>query len=157
MTSALWLADWSDEEDAAFRAAAPPGTRVLRSAPLGGTVGSRGHRLRSYPAYAGLAVRGLRSADGDALVAWQPLVGALTGLLRTGARPPLVALNPILSRDSTSRAQRLAVAGLRRVDRVVVYTRAGLSDAVAAGLDPGRLAHVPLGVTARLDVAPPDP
>ncbi|HEX9994921.1 MAG TPA: hypothetical protein VGB14_18490, partial [Acidimicrobiales bacterium] len=65
MTAPLWLADWSDGEDADFRAAwaaAGVPARVLRARPLGPSVGRRSHRLRSWPAYARLAVEGLARA-----------------------------------------------------------------------------------------------
>jgi glycosyltransferase involved in cell wall biosynthesis len=148
----LWLADWSDSEDADFRAAwTATGieARVLRTRPLGPTVGTGLHRLRSYPAYLGLAVRGLRASGGAPLVAWQPLAGALSGLLRRRGRPRLVVLNPLLAERSRSPRQRLALAGLRRADRILFFTRSGVEAATRLGLDPGRLGFVALGVRAR--------
>ena len=56
----LWLVDWSDSEDDDFRAAwqaAGVEARVLRVPPLGPTVGTRGHRLRSWPSYGWLAAQ----------------------------------------------------------------------------------------------------
>ena len=148
----LWLADWSDSEDADFRAAAAGAgvhVRVLRSAPLGPTVGGRFHRLRSWPAYASLAARGLRRADGAPLVAWQPLAGALAGLFRRGTQPPLVVLNPLLDRDRSRALQRLALRGHRRADRIVVFSAHGAETAASLGIDRARIRFVPLGVRAR--------
>ena len=146
----LWLADWSDEEHAAFLSAAP-GAQVLRVVPLGTSVAGRRHRLRSYPAYVALAARGCRAARrGGVLVAWQPLAGALALLAPRPWRPPVVLLNPILSEPGTAAAgslrQRAVLVGARRASAVVVYTVQGLEDAQALGLDPDRLHHVPLGV-----------
>lgn len=152
--NSLWLVDWSDEEQAAFCAAAP-GARVLRSVPLGTSVGGRLHRLRSYPAYGGLALRGRRAARvDDVLVAWQPLAGAVAVLARPRARPLVVLLNPILSAPGTPGArslrQRALLVGVRCADRVVVYTGQGLHDARELGVDIARLRVVPLGVATAL-------
>lgn len=156
---AVWLADWTDEEDAALRRAwgdRPP--LVVRSAPLGRTVGSRLHRLRSYPAYLTTAVRALRACPDDGVVvAWQPLAGALAGLLRRRGGPGLLVLNPLLSPGDRSPKARLVLAGLARADRVAFYSTAARADAVALGLDPARLAVVRLGVESRDDVPPPTP
>jgi Glycosyl transferases group 1 len=152
-TGTLWLADWSDSEDADFRAAwAEAGleARVLRSTPLGRTVGTRSHRLRSWPAYVGLAVRGLRDRRGTPLVAWQPLAGALAGLLRRGNGPPLVVLNPLLDETSGSALQRLVLAGVARADRVLMFSRGAVEAATRLGLEGARLDFVRLGVRARL-------
>lgn len=154
----LWLADWSDSEDEDFRAAwraASIDARVLRAAALGTTVGTRHHRLRSWPAYAGLAVRGIRKAEGAPLIAWQPLAGALAGLIDVRHLSRLTVLNPLLSERAQSRKQRLVLAGLRRADRVVLYTRSAREAAVRLGLDSSRTSFVPLGVRAR--VAQPAP
>lgn len=168
----VWLADWSDEEQAAFTAAAP-GTRVLRSRPLGTTVGGAAHRLRSWPAYAGLALRGaVLGARGEPVVAWQPLAGALTGLLpRTGRGGALVVLNPILdgagpdappdqaaqtAQTAGGPLRRLTLAGLRRADGVVVYSRRAADALVAAGVPADRVRFVALGTAPRA-VTPPDP
>lgn len=157
----VWLADWSDEEQEQFVTGAAEagvaGAVVLRSAPLGQSVGSRLHRLRSWPAYAGLAWRGRRQAGPeDVLVAWQPLAGALA-LLPGGRRRAVVVLNPILHAGSTSPRQRAVVRLLRRADRVVLYSSQGREDAVALGLPRERTVVVPLGVQPRPDLAPPRP
>jgi glycosyltransferase involved in cell wall biosynthesis len=157
VSAAVWLADWSDGEDADFRAAwAETGidVRVIRSAPLGTSVGSRLHRARSWPAYAGLAARGLATARGAPVVAWQPLAGALAAAARVGRRPPLVVLNPLLD-PSGGRLHALLLAGVKRADRVVLFTRPGVDVAEALGVSREKLAFVPLGVRARLER--PDP
>jgi glycosyltransferase involved in cell wall biosynthesis len=157
--SPLWLVDWSDSEDEDFRhawRATNIETRVLRASPLGATVGTRRHRLRSWPAYAGLAARGLRRADGGVLVAWQPLAGALAGLLRRGPRPPLVLLNPLLDPRSQGFAQGIAVRGARRAERVVFFSRGGCEVARTLGFAHSRTMFVPLGVRARV-AHPNDP
>jgi glycosyltransferase involved in cell wall biosynthesis len=151
----MWLADWSDSEEADFRWAwdrAGIETHVLRSRPLGPTVGTRAHRLRSWPVYLSLAVRGLRQAGDGAVVAWQPLVGAVAGLLRRGSTPRLVALGPILVDGARSSAlQRVALQGYARCDRLLFYTRAGLETAAKLGLSRSALRFVPLGVRPRRD------
>jgi hypothetical protein len=56
--STVWITDWSDEEDGDARAAgseAGLAVDVVRVSPLGRSVGTRLHRLRSYPSYAWLA------------------------------------------------------------------------------------------------------
>lgn len=155
----VWVADWSDEEDAALRrawGARPP--HVVRTAALGTSVGRRLHRLRSYPAYLSSALRALRSCPPDGVVvAWQPLTGALAGLLRRRGGPGLVVLNPLLTVGQRSLRARLVTAGLARADRVVLYAHASVDGAVAVGLDPSRLRVVPLGVEPRPEVPPPDP
>jgi glycosyltransferase involved in cell wall biosynthesis len=156
----LWLADWSDSEDADFRWAwnqAGIETRVLRSRPLGPSVGTRTHRLRSWPAYLSLALRGLHRAGDGAVVAWQPLVGALAGLLRRGSAPRLLVLNPILTAVARGGAlQRAALKGYSRCDRLLFYTRPGLETAVALGLPRSAVRFVPLGVRSRREEpAPP--
>jgi glycosyltransferase involved in cell wall biosynthesis len=155
----LWLVDWSDSEDEDFRhawRATNIETRVLRARPLGPTVGTRGHRLRSWPAYLGLAARGLRGADAGVLVAWQPLAGALAGLLRRGARPPLLLLNPLLDPDSEGFAHAIAVRGARRAERVVFFSRGGCEAAWRLGFPRAKTTFVPLGVRARV-TRPNDP
>jgi glycosyltransferase involved in cell wall biosynthesis len=158
VTAPVWLADWSDGEDADFRAAfarAGVPARVVRARPLGPTVGRRWHRARSWPAYARLAAVGLARSGGAPLVAWQPIAGALAAAARPRRRPAVVALNPILvpGRGGT---QRAVVAGLRRADRVVVYSRRGVDAAAALGIDRSRLRFVALGVRARRSApAPP--
>ncbi len=155
----MWLADWSDSENADFRAACEAAqipAVVLRSRALGPTVGRAAHRLRSWPAYASLALRGLAIAGARPLVAWQPLAGAVAGWLRVSREPGLVVLNPILDPGATSVRQRLVLHGLRRAERVVFFTRGGARAAVRLGLDPGRVRFVPLGVRARR-ARPPKP
>lgn len=157
--SSLWLVDWSDSEDEDFRnawRATSIETRVLRTGPLGATVGTRRHRLRSWPAYLGLAARGLRRADGGVLVAWQPLAGALAGLLRRGRRPPLLLLNPLLDPHWEGFVHGMAVRGARRADRVVFFSRGGCAAARTLGFEHSRTTFVPLGVRARVD-RPNDP
>jgi glycosyltransferase involved in cell wall biosynthesis len=148
----LWLVDWSDEEDDQFRAAwraAGISARVLRARPLGPTVGTALHRLRSWPTYLWLAERGLREAGTGAVVAWQPLAGAVAGLLRRRRAQRLLILNPILQRGDSSARQRMILSGLRRADSIVMYSRSARKMGVALGLDPGKLRYVPLGVNAR--------
>ena len=147
----VWLADWSDSEDADFREAwqaAGVSVRTIRSAPLGTTVGTRRHRLRSWPAYAGLALRGGLAGRGTPVVAWQPLAGALAALLPGRGR--LVVLNPILDEDG-GRIQAGVLAALRRADRVLCFSRDAVATAVRLGLDQTQVEFVPLGVRARRD------
>jgi glycosyltransferase involved in cell wall biosynthesis len=151
----MWLADWSESEEADFRWAwdrAGIETRVLRSRPLGPTVGTRAHRLRSWPAYLSLALRGLHHAGDGAIVAWQPLVGAVAGMLRRRSAPRIVVLSPILvERARTSALQRVALKGYARCDRLLFYTRHGLETAAELGLSRSALRFVPLGVRPRRD------
>lgn len=150
----LWLADWSDGEHEDFRAAwlaAGVEARVLRATPLGATVGTRRHQLRSWPAYLQLAVGGLLRAGDGPLVAWQPLAGALAGLLRRREGPRLVLLNPLLDANRATLRRRTVLAGSTRADRVLFYSRRGLDTAVALGLPRERARFVPLGVRARID------
>jgi glycosyltransferase involved in cell wall biosynthesis len=153
--SPLWLVDWSDSEDSDFRWAwsqAHIQPRVVRTRPLGPTVGRRRHVLRSYPAYASLAIRGLRRARGGTIVAWQPLAGAVTGFLRRRSRPPLMVLGAqILFSSDPGRRQRMAIAGLARADRLVFFTHHGMDLATSFGIPPERLLYTPLGVRARRD------
>lgn len=63
----VWMADWSDAEDGDFRAACDAvgvAVEVIRSVPLGTTVGRPIHRFRSYPRYVSLALRGTVRASG---------------------------------------------------------------------------------------------
>jgi glycosyltransferase involved in cell wall biosynthesis len=148
----LWLVDWSDEEDDQFRAAwqaAGISARVLRGRPLGPTVGTALHRLQSWPTYLWLAERGLREASTGAIVAWQPLAGAVAGLLGRRRAQRLLILNPILRNGDGSARQRMILSGLRRADSIVMYSRGACEMGVALGLDPGKLRYVPLGVNAR--------
>jgi glycosyltransferase involved in cell wall biosynthesis len=148
----LWLVDWSDEEDDQFRAAwrtAGVGARVLRARPLGPTVGTPLHRFRSWPTYLWLAERGLREAGSGTVVAWQPLAGAVAGLLRRRRSQRLLVLNPILHHGAGTARQRVLLTALRRADGVVLYSRRARDAAAALGLDPAKLRYVPLGVNAR--------
>jgi len=148
----LWVVDWSDSEDDDFRAACAEAgveARILRGPALGTTVGTRFHRLRSWPTYFTLAAGGLRRARAAPLVCWQPLVGVVAALLRRGRRPPLVMLNPLLGDHAESRLDRLVLAGCRRADHLVFFSRPGLEAGVRLGLDPGRVSFVPLGARAR--------
>jgi glycosyltransferase involved in cell wall biosynthesis len=153
----VWLVDWSDSEHEDFCWAwerAGIETRVLRGRPLGPLVGAPWHRLSSYPTYLSLALRGAREAAQGALVAWQPLAGALAGALRRrGTR--LVVLNPVLESQWSVR-QALALKGYARSDLIVFYTRQGLEAAAALGLPRSRLRFVRLGVRPRrAEAAPP--
>lgn len=151
---ALWITDWSDEEDADARTAwseAGLATRVVRVPPLGPSVGTSWHRMRSYPSYAWLAVAGLSRAGGGPLVAWQPLAGVLAALLRPSRRTayPLLLVNPLLRASGSGIAQSLLRNGVARSDRVLLSSRAGVEAAVSMGLPRERLAFVRLGVRAR--------
>jgi glycosyltransferase involved in cell wall biosynthesis len=153
----VWLVDWSDSEHEDFCWAwerTGIETRVLRGRPLGPLVGAPWHRLKSYPTYISLALRGARQAAGGALVAWQPLAGAIAGVVRRpGTR--LVVLNPVLESQWNVR-RALAVKGYARSDLVVFYTRQGLESAAALGLARSQLRFVPLGVRPRrAEPAPP--
>ncbi len=158
--SPLWLVDWSDSEHDDFRwacAAAGVRARVLRGAALGTSVGTRLHRLRSWPTYASLALRGLREAGGAPLIAWQPIAGAVAGLLRgrEGARGPLVVLNPIIDPAASTLRRRMMLGGLARADRVLYFSTGALEDGVRLGLDRQRARFVPLGVRAAGNWEPP--
>ncbi|HEU5213582.1 MAG TPA: glycosyltransferase [Gaiellaceae bacterium] len=148
---ALWLAGWSDSEDEDFRAACAEAgmeAAVARVAPLGPTVGTRRHRLRSWPAYVRQARRALRWPG--PVVAWDPIAGAIAA--RLGRRERLVILNPILDPSRKSRRQQLVVSGARRAGQVLFFSRAGARDGLELGV---RGAFVPLGVRARRDEAAP--
>jgi glycosyltransferase involved in cell wall biosynthesis len=150
----LWLVDWSDEEDRQFRTAwraAGVSTRVLRARPLASTTGTALHRLRSWPTYLWLAEHALRDDAGSPIVAWQPLAGAVAGLL-PGRRPRrLLVLNPILEPGGVGWRQRVLLGGLRRADTVVLYARRALDAAATLGLDRARLRYIPLGTVPRRD------
>jgi glycosyltransferase involved in cell wall biosynthesis len=148
---ALWLTGWSDSEDEDFRAACAEAgveAEVARVAPLGPTVGTRRHRLRSWPAYLRQARRALRWPG--PVVAWDPIAGALAA--RLGRREGLVILNPLLDASRPSRRQNVVVSGARRAERVLFFSRAGVRDALELGI---RGDFVPLGVRARRDEAAP--
>jgi len=154
----LWMVDWSDDEDADFRWAwesAGVSVRVLRSRPTGPTVGRLSHRMHSWPAYAGLAIRGLAGARGGFLVAWQPIAGALAGLLRRGPEPPLTLLNPLFGGPVPSLRERMALKGAARAERVIFFSRRAVDQAVGFGLDPHRIGFLPLGVRACQSPSPP--
>lgn len=153
----LWIADWSDREDADFREAwrrAAVEARVLRSAPLGPTVGTMAHRRRSWPAYGHLALSGLLAAKGAPVVAWQPLAGALAAMVRPRGRPPIVVLNPLLHPGEKSWRQTVVIGGLRRAERVIFYSQRALGSAREMSVAPGTLRFVRLGVQPRCSVAP---
>ncbi|HEY5359966.1 MAG TPA: glycosyltransferase [Streptosporangiaceae bacterium] len=154
----LWLVDWSDSEHEDFRwacEAAGVEARVLRGPALGTSVGTRLHRLRSWPAYSSLALRGLHEAGGAPLIAWQPIAGALAGLLRRCPRPPLVVLNPIIDPATSTLRRRLILRGIAHADRVLYFSTGALEDGVRLGLDRQRLRFVPLGVKPTLAWRPP--
>jgi glycosyltransferase involved in cell wall biosynthesis len=82
-------------------------------------------------------------------VAWQPIAGAVAGLLRSSGSPRLVVLNPLLDPSSRSGRQRVMLHGLARTDQVLFFSHGGLEAAAALGLRGPRLGFVPLGVRAR--------
>jgi glycosyltransferase involved in cell wall biosynthesis len=155
----VWIVDWSDSEQEDFVAACAAAgvqARVLRSRPLGPSVGTRLHRLRSWPAYLSLALRGLRAAAGSTpVVAWQPIAGSAAALLRRRHGPPLVILNPLLGVSARTFRQRLVLAGARRADRVLFFSSAALEAAAGLGLDRQRLRFAALGVRAAASWNPP--
>jgi len=156
----LWIVDWSDDEDADFRSAwdsAGVSVRVLRSRPTGPTVGRWHHRMHSWPAYAGLALRGLAGAHGGSLVAWQPIAGAMAGVLRRGPQPSLTLLNPLFEGSARSLPERVVLKGVARADRVIFFSHRAVDQAVSLGLDPHRISFLPLGVRAYESASPPQP
>jgi glycosyltransferase involved in cell wall biosynthesis len=66
-------------------------------------------------------------------------------------RPPIVVLNPLLDALQQTRRQRLTIAGLRRADLVVMFSRSGIPAALELGVSPEKLTFVPLGTRARRD------
>jgi glycosyltransferase involved in cell wall biosynthesis len=123
----VWVVDWSDREHDDFRQAfAQLGydQRIIRSRHTGSTVGTRWHRLYSYPAYLYLAMRALL-ARADVVVAWQPLVASV--LAYVPGRPPLVAIEPVLVENDRRLIGRFSVHALRRVERLVMCTH-GLAE-----------------------------
>lgn len=155
----LWVADWSDPEDAAFRAAwAAEGlhVRVLRTRrPLGTSTGTPWHRIRSYPAYLSLGVRGRLRAKGAPIVAWQPLASVAAALMPAGRGGPLVALNPILHPQAQPVRHRVLLAALRRCDLTLFFSTGAADVGLDMGLSPERVGVVQQGVLARRDTAPP--
>lgn len=156
--SPLWLVDWSDSEHEDFLwacEAAGVEARVLRGAALGTSVGQRLHRLRSWPTYASLALRGLREADGAPLIAWQPIVGALAGLMRRRGRSRLVVLNPLIDATTPTLRRQIMLRGLARADRVLFFSAGALEDGVGLGLQRQGLRFIPLGVRTTGTWSPP--
>jgi len=158
----LWLVDWSDSEHEDFLwacTAAGVQARVLRGTALGTSVGRRRHRLRSWPTYASLALRGVREAGGAPLIAWQPIAGAVAGLLRRRPgphrHPRLVVLNPLIDPAASTLRRRIMLRGTARADRVLYFSAGALEDAVRLGLDRQRLRFVPLGVKTTAAWRPP--
>lgn len=154
----LWLVDWSDSENEDFLwacAAASVEARVTRGPSLGSSVGTLAHRLRSWPTYITLALRGLRQAGDSTIIAWQPIVGALAGLLRRRSRPRLVVLNPLIDAHVSTLRRRILLAGVKRADRVIFFSSSALEAAVALGLERKRLRFVPLGVRPASSWRPP--
>ncbi len=144
----VWLADWSDGEDADFRwawARAGLSVSVMRSSPMGATVGRPWHRLRSWPAYAHLAFRS-RSATSP-VIAWQPIAGAMAAL--AGRATTLTMLSPLFTVGSRSLGQLGLRAGAARTGSVVMFSRRAVDAAVAVGVPASRLHFLPLGVRAR--------
>lgn len=148
----LWVVDWSNSEQSDFEAAcaaADVQAAVLRGRPLGPLVGTRFHRLWSWPTYLSLAIRGLRAAAGSTpVVAWQPIAGSIAALLRRRHKPPLVILNPLIDPAAATLRERLVLAGARRADRVLFFSSAALDAAADLGLDRSHLRFVTLGVRA---------
>ena len=123
----VWLVDWSDLEQTDFVAAfAELGyeQKIIRSRHTGLTVGTRWHRLYSYPAYVYLALRALL-ARADVVVAWQPIVASVLGYLPF--RPPVVAIEPVLVENDRRLVSRFSLRALRRIERLVLCTQ-GLAD-----------------------------
>ncbi|MGD0167529.1 MAG: glycosyltransferase [Gaiellaceae bacterium] len=154
----LWLVDWSDSEHEDFLwacDAASVEVRVIRGIALGSSVGTRSHRLRSWPTYISLALRGLRRAGDSTLIAWQPITGALVGLLRRRSRPRLVVLNPLIDAYASTLRRRILLAGVKRADRVIFFSSSALEAAVVLGLDRKRVRFIPLGVRPTSSWRPP--
>lgn len=148
-TRVVWLADWTDREQEDFDGAmARLGTcvRVIRSRPTGQTVGTRWHRLNSYPAYVSLALRAL-VARPDVVIAWQPIVGAL--LAYVPGRPRIIAIEPVIVRNDRRLVGRFLRRSLKRVERVVMSS-SGLAEHLKhAGFATDRVAVVPRGIVSR--------
>jgi glycosyltransferase involved in cell wall biosynthesis len=156
--SPLWLVDWSDSEHEDFLGACQAAgveARVLRGARLGDRAGRPLHSLRCLRAQARLALRGLREADGAPVVTWQPVVGALAGLLVRRPRSRLIVLNPLINAATATVRQRIMLRGLAHADRVLFFSVATLEDGVTVGLRRERLRFVPLGVKTAETWSPP--
>src|ERR1035438_9063554 len=154
----LWLVDWSDSEHEDFLGACKAAgveARVLRGARLGTRAGRPLHSLRCLRAQTWLALRGLREADGAPVVTWQPVVGALVGLLVRRPRSRLIVLNPLINATSATLRQRIMLRGLARADRVLFFSVATLEDGVTLGLRRQRLRFVPLGAKTAETWSPP--
>jgi glycosyltransferase involved in cell wall biosynthesis len=67
----------------------------------------------------------------------------------------MVVLNPLLDLEAGGPRLKAIVAGVRRADAVVFYSRGARDDAIGLGIDPDRAVFLPLGVAAR--VTRPDP
>jgi glycosyltransferase involved in cell wall biosynthesis len=152
--SPLWVVNWSDSEDADFRAAwleAGLTVRVLHGAPLGRTVGTPYHRFRSWPSFLVLAARGLAQVHGGPLIAWQPVAGALAALAPDRVRPRIIVLNPILDPGRRGKSQQLVLTGLKRATHTVFFSRRAVQAGVRMGLNPANVSYVPLGVNVRAE------
>jgi glycosyltransferase involved in cell wall biosynthesis len=146
-----WYVDWSDGEHADFEAAASDlglAVPTVRSVHTGTSVGTRVHRLRSYPAYGRLSAGALRDAERPA-VFWQPLAsyGALAA--PANKRPPVVVLAPILSTTNSSPKQRMMIKALQRADRVIFLSSIQADEAIALGVPAKAIRVLPLGVRAK--------
>jgi len=148
----LWLVDWSDSEDDDFRQAwrdAEIESRVVRVRPTGPHFGARWGRLRNWPRYIELAARGVAMARGAPIVAWQPVSGAAASMLPSRRSSPVVLLNALLDVQPTSRRQQMLLAGARRADHNIFYSRAALKGALDLGIAPSKATFLPLGAPAR--------
>jgi hypothetical protein len=164
-TRQLWLANWSDREDADFRWAwAQEGldVEVARSRHLGSSVPQSLRRAYAWPGYAGMAVEGLRRSGElphSTLVAWQAIAGGIAAMRpRSRAereRLRIIAMNPhpLQSERPPTRRQQLMIAMMRRADAVVFFSRCAVDQAIDLGLDPGRCHFIPLGVRPRREAA----
>lgn len=153
----VWLVDWSDSEHEDFIWACQKAgieARVLRGA-VGGKIGRPLHSTRCLLAQAWLALRGMREADGAPIITWQPVIGALIGLLVPRRRSRLIVLNPLISANPASFRQRTMARGLARADRILFFSLATLEDGVSIGLPRRRLRFVPLGARVTAKWSPP--
>ena len=145
----VWVVDWSDREHTDFVAAFTElgyEPQIIRSRHTGLTVGTRWHRLSSYPAYVYLALRAL-VARADVVVAWQPLVASLLGYVPF--RPPVVAIEPVVVENDRRLVSRFSLRSLRRIERLVPCTQ-GLADRfLERGFSPDRVVVIERGVPFR--------